>query len=140
MSFDPYLHFQGRCREAFEFYRQVFGGTLEMMPYSANPDWPADAPEALRRSDHILHACLTLPDGRMLMGSDFPETMEGERQQAVSILHVAPDLPRAQEVFFRLEGRGGEVISAFQPTFFSTGFGMVKDRFGTQWMVSGPTP
>ena len=26
MSLTPYLFFQGQCEEAFDFYRQVFGG------------------------------------------------------------------------------------------------------------------
>lgn len=138
MSFDPYLHFQGDCRAAMEFYQTLFGGALELMSYSAATDWPPETPEAMRSSNRILHASLTLPNGRMLMASDFPETMGGEPQQAVSIAHVAPDLIRAQELFFRLEAGGGGVISAFQPTFFAEGFGMVKDRFGTHWMISSP--
>ena len=36
------------------------------------------------------------------------------------------------------ESEGGAEIMGFQPTFWSDGFGMVKDRFGTHWMVSAP--
>src|ERR1700709_2967478 len=32
---------------------------------------------------------------------------------------------------------GGDVRMAWQPTFWSSGFGMVCDRFGMPWMVNG---
>ncbi len=31
MSISIYLHFDGNCREVFEFYRSVFGGDFEMI-------------------------------------------------------------------------------------------------------------
>lgn len=134
MSFDPYIHFQGDCRAAMTAYQALFGGRLEMMPYSAAPD----APEAMKTSDRVMHATLALPDGRSLMGSDFPPGMAGDPQQAVSISHTAPSIGRAQEIFAALLADGGTAVMEFQPTFWSDGFGMVKDRFGTHWMVSAP--
>jgi PhnB protein len=47
-----------------------------------------------------------------------------------------PDPASARAAFDRLAGEGGHVIEAFGPTFFSPGFGMVKDRFGTHWIIS----
>ncbi|MDP2087345.1 MAG: VOC family protein [Gemmobacter sp.] len=137
MSFDPYIHFQGNCRDAMTAYQAVFGGTLDMMPYSAAPEWPDGTPDAMRRSDRIMHSTLRLPDGRSLMASDFPPGMGGDPQQAVSISHEAASMARAQEVFATLAD-GGAVILPMSPTFWSDGFGMVKDRFGTHWMISAP--
>lgn len=133
MSFDPYIHFQGNCRAAMTAYQAIFGGRLDLMPYSAAPGAPAGAAEA----DRILHGTLTLPDGRCLMASDFPPGMAGDPQQAVSVSHGAPSVARAREVFDRL-AEDGAVVADFGPTFFSDGFGMVKDRFGTHWIITGP--
>lgn len=137
MSFDPYIHFQGNCRAAMTAYQALFGGRLELMPYSAAPEWPEGTPEAMKSSDLVMHGTLALPDGRMLMASDFPPGMGGDPQQAVSISHTAPSVDRAKAVFASLL-EGGAVIMEFQPTFWSDGFGMVKDRFGTHWMISSP--
>ncbi len=138
MSFDPYIHFQGDCRTAMTAYQALFGGKLEMMPYSAAPEWPEGTPEAMKTSDRVMHATLALPDGRSLMASDFPPGMDGDPQQAVSISHTASGIERAKEIFAALQAEGGTVMMEFQPTFWSDGFGMVKDRFGTHWMVSAP--
>lgn len=137
MSFDPYIHFQGTCREAMTAYQALFGGKLDLMPYRAAPEWPPGTPEAMRTSDLVMHGTLVLPDGRCLMASDFPPGMGGDPQQAVSICHTAPSIERAREIFAVL-ANGGTVIMEFQPTFWADGFGMVKDRFGTHWMVLAP--
>ena len=132
MSFDPYIHFQGNCRQAMTAYAEIFGGTLETMGYDQAPD----ASEAMKASDLIMHATLHL-NGRMLLASDFPPGFAGDPQAAVTISHIAPDDAEARRVFAALAD-GGAVIMDYQPTFWSDGFGMLKDRFGTHWMVAGP--
>ncbi len=130
----PYIHFQGHCAEALTFYADVFGATdLSMMRYSDAPE----TDDTLRDPTRVIHAQLTLPDG-VLMASDYPPGMAGAAQAAVSLMTVADTVPEAQRIFNEL-ARGGTVIQGFGATFFSRGFGMVKDRYGTQWMVSvGP--
>ncbi len=132
MSFDPYIHFQGNCRAAMEAYQALFGGELSMMTYSQMPE----APPEQATSDLIMHSTLAT-GGRMLMASDFPPGMAGDPQQAVTISHIAPSIDEAKRLFAALSD-GGAPIMEFQPTFWSDGFGMVKDRFGTHWMISAP--
>ncbi|UOM36505.1 VOC family protein [Acuticoccus sp. I52.16.1] len=133
MSFAPYIHFQGNCREAMTFYAEVFGGTLEIMTF-------ADAPagSGMPASNRVMHATLTTPQGP-LMASDFPESMEGEPQKAVSISRFEPDVETGRKTFDRL-AEGGVMIMPYGETFFSPGFGMVQDRFGTHWMVMSQPP
>ena len=41
MLIQPYLHFDGHCEEAIEFYRKALGAELEMMMrYRESPDPP----------------------------------------------------------------------------------------------------
>lgn len=132
MAFDPYLHFQGNCREAMQTYAEVFGGALQLMTYGEAPGATPEGPGA----DRIMHSTLIV-GARSLMASDFPPGMDGEPQQSVSISHEAADEATALGVFDALAA-GGAVIMPFSPTFWSDGFGMVKDRFGTHWMISSP--
>lgn len=127
----PYIHFQGHCAEALTFYADVFGATdLSMMRYSDAPE----TDDTLRDPTRVIHGQLTLPDG-VLMASDYPPGMQGEPQSAVSIMTVTDTVPEAKRIFNALAA-GGAVIQGFGSTFFSRGFGMVKDRYGTHWMVS----
>ena len=132
MTFDPYLHFQGNCRAAMTAYQKIFGGTLEFMSYGDMPD----APAALQGSPLVMHSTLRVGN-RNIMASDFPPGMTGDPQQAVSISHEAGSEDEARRIFVAL-AEGGAEIMAFQPTFWSDGFGIVKDRFGTHWMISTP--
>lgn len=133
MSFDPYIHFQGNCAEAMTFYSSLFGADdLQIMRYSQTPDGPPE----FAGSDLVLHASLVL-GGRVLMASDYPPGMPGLPQQSVSVSHTLPDAQKARAVFDALS-EGGAEIMAFGETFFCEGFGMVRDRFGTHWMIGGP--
>ena len=67
MALNPYLHFNGECREAFEFYSSVFGSEfITMMTFQEGPEDMDIADEDL---DRIMH--VSLPIGsNVLMGSD----------------------------------------------------------------------
>ncbi len=133
MSFSPYLHFQGNCAEAMTFYADVFRASdLSMMKYSEAPE-DAGMP---KDSNRIMHAMLTV-DGGILMGSDFTEDMEGDPQKAVSISFDVKDVKAGKALHDKLKD-GGDEIMPFSQTFWSPGFGMVRDRFGTHWMISVP--
>ncbi|MDR7123553.1 VOC family protein [Pseudotabrizicola sp. 4114] len=127
----PYIHFQGHCAEALTFYADVFGASdLSMMRYSDAPEMD----DTLRDPTRVIHGQLTLPDG-VLMASDFPPGMTGDPQAAVSLMTVADTVTEAKRIFTAL-AKDGAVIQDFGSTFFSRGFGMLKDRYGTHWMVS----
>ncbi len=127
----PYIHFQGQCAEALAFYAKVFGGTrLEMMRYGDAPG----ASDRWKQSPRVLHGELTI-DGAKLMASDFPPGTDGDPQKGFSVMQSAPDVPTARQYFDQL-AHGGTVIDDFKPTFFSPAFGMVKDKFGTHWIIS----
>ena len=133
MPFIPYLNFAGRCAEAFAFYGEVFGGTPEVMLFRDAPreGMPPIPPE---REGWAIHAQLACADG-VLMGSDAPPEFGGKPMQGVSVSVSRRDPAEAQALFARL-AEGGTVTMPFGETFFSPGFGMCVDRFGTSWMIS----
>ena len=127
----PYLHFDGHCAEALAFYAEALGGTdLAVMRYSEAPG----ASDAMKASDRIMHGQITIGAGT-LMASDMPPGMEGGPHQGVSVMQTFPTPEEARSAFDRLS-EGGEVVQPFAPTFFSPGFGMLKDRFGAHWLLS----
>jgi PhnB protein len=86
----------------------------------------------------IIHAALTVGDD-LLMASDDPTTDSFGPVQGMMVSYDAADLADAKRVFDAL-AEGGNVTQPLEPTFFSVGFGMCVDRFGTPWMVGGPQP
>ena len=135
MSFAPYIHFQGNCADAMKAYADIFGAAdLQLMRYSDAP--PSAGLPSGDHSDKVMHSSLSV-GGQTLMASDYPDHMKGEPQASVSISHGVSDAAPGKTIFDRL-AEGGTIIMPYGPTFFSQGFGMVKDRFGTHWMIMGP--
>ena len=130
MKLQPYLYFDGQCREAFDFYAQVLGGEITtMMPYGdrpemrAPPDW----------SDKILHASLKIGDEELLGSDAFPG---GYRAPQGYEITIAIDAFDAAERIFAALSAGGVVRMPLQGVFWTKGFGMVTDRFGVPWMIN----
>ncbi|MCK0439940.1 VOC family protein [Gordonia alkaliphila] len=129
MAVTPYLFFSDNCTEAFERYREILGGELQIMRNS-------DVPEADRMpggGDFVMHASLTLPDGGLLLGSDDPTGDDGPKT-GFAVSTSTPDIEAARTVHAALAD-GGTVSMPVTATFWSAGFGMCVDRFGVSWMV-----
>lgn len=129
MKVISYLNFDGNCRPAMEFYQSVLGGELITMAYGETPM----AGDMLDLADKMAHACL-VGDGWNIMASDCPPgNFEAMKGMNISI-HV-PNAEKAREYFDGLAA-GGTVIMQFEETFWSKGFGLVNDKFGTPWMIN----
>ncbi|HET6566606.1 MAG TPA: VOC family protein [Rhodothermales bacterium] len=142
MQIDPYLNFNGQCKEAFEFYEQLLGGKIEaMMTHADMPNAEELSPEW---RSAILHARLVV-DGQVLMGSDRPPQKQGEtkgKSWDANDMYVSlgiDDPAEAERVYHAL-AEGGKVEMPIQQTFWAPRFGMLVDRFGIPWMISGGQP
>src|SRR2546423_806021 len=60
---NPYLNFNGTCRQAMEFYQSVFGGTLNTNTFAQFGQTGPDA-------DRLMHAQLETDAGYVLMAAD----------------------------------------------------------------------
>jgi len=132
-TLDSYLFFDGQCTEAMRFYERTLGGRMEaLMTYAQSPDPSTCAPGD---KDRVMHACIVLPDGRMLMASDSPSGMHKPMGGFALALNY-PTADEARKVFDTLAA-GGSVLMPMGKTFWTEAFGMLTDRFGTPWMVGG---
>lgn len=132
MRFIPYLSFDGRCREAFDFYAKVLDGEIKDM--ITHGETPAGEHVSPGWQDKIINAYL-VADGAELMGADSPPEMGDARMQGFSVSIHIDDEDRATRVFDALS-EGGTVLMPLEATFWAKKFGMVTDRYGTPWMVN----
>lgn len=136
MLVETYLFFDGQCAEAMQHYQRVLGGDLQVMRYAdAPPD--AQCPDMDASSaQRVMHALLKFPQAA-LMASDVPAGNTYSGIHGVGVTLNYPDLAEARRAFDTL-AEGGTVQMPFGPTFWAEGFGMLRDRFGTPWMINGP--
>jgi PhnB protein len=131
MQLTPYLLFNGNCEEAFKLYAQVLGGKIDtMMLHEGSPAEQQVPPEWRKK---VLHAHMTVGD-QVLMASDAPPG-HYHQPQGFSVSIQVKDVAQGERIFNALAA-GGNVMMPFQKTFWSPGFGMLKDRFGIPWQVN----
>lgn len=128
---DPYLNFNGQCREAFKFYEQVLGGKIEFMATFGESPMAAECPPGTL--DHIMHVSLKVGTCT-LMGSDAPAGTFAQPQGLYVSINV--DEPAEADRIFNALAEGGNVQMPIDKTFWAERFGMMVDRFGTPWMVN----
>jgi PhnB protein len=135
MQLNPYLFFNGRCQEAFEFYAKCLRGKIvAMMPYGESPGAGQVSAEWQRK---IIHARLEVGD-QVLMASDAPPDHYSPAQGFSTSVTV--DAAAEAERIFGTLAENGKVVMPIQETFWAIRFGMLVDRFGQPWMVSCNRP
>jgi PhnB protein len=129
MSFAPYLVFPGTAREAMTAYARIFGATdLQIMGFADAP--PGSAPPG----DGVMHAQFSAGPGAPLLGSDAATGMDNP-SGSPTVFHAAANADRAAQIYAAL-AEGGTPFMPLAPTFWSPAFGMLRDRWGTTWMIT----
>jgi PhnB protein len=132
MQIQPYLFFDGRCDEALEFYKAAAGAKVEMlMRYKDSPerDKSMEPPGA---ADKVMHASFKIGD-TMILASDGFNTGK-PKFDGFSLAISVKDEAEADKTYTAL-AKGGETSMPLTKTFFSPKFGMLRDKFGVNWMV-----
>lgn len=129
MQINPYVIFDGQCREAFDAYAACLGGQVSYRTYG---EMPAGDGGSQQPPDHIMHARLEA-HGAVLMGSDGPGGHAAKSGIWIS-LDIA-DPAEADRTFGAL-ATDGRVVMPIGETFWARRFGMLTDRFGVSWMIN----
>jgi PhnB protein len=133
LTANPYLYFDGNCEEAFERYRSIFGGELQVSRYSEMPPGTPVDPSA---ADLIMHVSLPLGDGQALMGSDRPPDMGTTTFGDSVAISVSPGSTHDGRRIFEALAEGGQVLMPYERQFWGADYGMCRDRFGINWAVN----
>ncbi|RYD79066.1 MAG: VOC family protein [Sphingobacteriales bacterium] len=133
---NPHINFNGNAEEAFTFYKSVFGGEftkLVRFKDIASAEFPI--PE--KEENKIMHIALPVGKTNLLMANDVPEFMgtvnENENRSKISI--SAESKEEADKLFNGLSA-GGSVEMPLTDNPGAAYFGMFRDKYGIEWMVS----
>ena len=131
MKLDTYLNYGGNCEEAFRFYEKHLGGKITfLITHDQNPQPNQIPPEFAKK---VLHATLQL-GGATILGADIP----GCEPMRSAYLSLSVDSAEDAERIYKLLTEGGQIFMPIQETFFAHRFAMLRDKFGTSWMLMNP--
>ncbi|WP_028787099.1 VOC family protein [Terrimonas ferruginea] len=126
IKLDVYINYPGHCEEAFRYYEQHLGGKITMMVPHQEP--PPNFPKAWKKP--ILHAIIDI-GGTILRGADIP----GAEPMRSAYLTLRFDTAEKAEHIYKLFSSEGEVFMKMGKTPFANRFAMIRDKFGTSWML-----
>ena len=130
MQLYTYLNYGGNCRQAFEFYAEHLGGRITMVTTHGEQPGASNVPAEWR--DAVLHARIELGE-TVVMGADIPPDRFQPMRSAYLTLML--DSVDDAERIYALLTDGGQIFMPMEETFFARRFAMLRDRFGTSWML-----
>lgn len=125
---EPYLFFGGDCKQAMQFYKEIFGGELYMQTYEEGPGTDNEA-----MKDKIIHANLKGGDVEVL-ASDTPNP-DDLGAGKISLCLVDTDEQKLREYFDKLSD-GANVTYPLTKEFWGDIYGTLTDKFGINWMIN----
>jgi len=126
IKLDIYINYPGHCEEAFKFYEQHLGGKITMMMPHQQPliNFPKEWTKP------ILHAMVEI-GGTIVRGADIPNA----EPMRSAYLTLRLDTAEQAEQVYELLSNEGEIFMKMEKTFFANRFAMLRDKFGTAWML-----
>ena len=134
-----YLNFLRNTEEAFNFYKQVFGGefTGGISRFRDIPSTENTPPIPDEDKDLVMHVVLPILGGHNIMGTDAPESMGFKVTFGNNVyINLEPDTREETNRLFNELSAGGKVETELQDMFWGDYYGSCKDRFGVQWMFN----
>ncbi|MDO5649146.1 MAG: VOC family protein [Gallicola sp.] len=130
MTIRPYLSFPGYSGEVIAYYEKIFDVKAEILNYD-------DLPEGEGSEMHeemqglVMHSDMEIAGSRVMI-SDDPYKKE-VKDSNISLGIFLDDQEKLREYYEKLS-EGGEIIMPLEKTFWSELFGIVKDKYGTEWL------
>jgi PhnB protein len=131
---NPYLRFDGNCREAMAFYKNALGGELTLQTVGESPMASQMQAEAHTK---VMHATLKVGD-ILLMASDMMGPGGVQSGNEISLSLIASSKGEIESLFSKLSA-GGKVTHALKEEFFGLD-GDLTDKYGISWMFNHEKP
>jgi PhnB protein len=125
-----YLHFDGNCRQAMQFYQSCLGGELQLNAY---PD--ASGQPSTNLTARVIHGQLSREGAPMLMASDSPPEGPVKPGNNFSVSIECDSIDEIERLFSAV-GEDGKIRLPLGDMPWGSRFGMLTDQFGIQWMFN----
>ncbi len=130
-----HFNFRGQARAALEFYQSVFGGDLAVVTYKE-----AHSVSAESEADQIMWGQVAAASGFRVMAYDVPSHTPWNPGENAFLVALQAETAEEISAYWDKLSDGATVTAPLAPSQWSPLFGMLKDRFGSNWVLSVMTP
>jgi len=134
MGVQVYVNFNRNCREAVEYYSEIFKTEKpEIMTFE---EMPTDPKFILSEEDKnlVLHTSLNICGSTVMFSDVFPG-MPFFKGNNISLTIISSDMDQLKDFFNKLKVEG-KVDMELQETFWSKCYGSLTDKFGVIWQFN----
>lgn len=133
MPVNVYVNFNGNCREAVEFYAEVFDTDApKILTFGEVPPDPGfPIPEDAK--DFIMHASLNIKGNSVMFSDIFPGS-DYTPGNNISLTVTSDNLGEILSLYRKLK-QDGTVDMDLQETFWSKRYASLTDKFGIPWQL-----
>jgi PhnB protein len=132
---NAYLNFPGNTEEAFNFYKSIFGGELNLIRFRDVQDLPGMGKVNDSDLDKVMHVALKIGDN-LLMATDMLESHGHNLKIGNAItLSIHPDNKAEADRLYSSLSAGGNALQPMSDMDWGY-WGMLIDRFDVPWMVN----
>lgn len=128
ISVSPYINFQGKAREALEFYQSVLGGELTLHPVNIEGESTTAEPGERIRLGRLA------TEGVVIFATDGHPKFPPQMGEHMAITLSGSDNVRITSLFTAL-AEGGKVKGRMTPQPWGGETGYLMDKFGINWVV-----
>ncbi|CAN5825264.1 VOC family protein [soil metagenome] len=130
-TLNPYITFNGNCREAMNFYKACFGGELTLQTVEGTP-MEQQCPEGMQHQ--VMHSML-MSKNILLMGSDMMGKDGFVRGNTIA-LSVNCSSEEEIKTFFNFLSGEGKINDPLKEMFWGALYGCLTDKFGVTWIFN----
>ncbi len=135
MKVHPYLNFDGKAEEAFNFYKSIFGG--EFSTIMKMTDAPGSDQLTEEEQNRIMHISLPITSQITLMASDImPSAGQKLNLGNQTYIMLNPENKEEADRLFNGLSKGGNVEMPMEEQFWGDYFGSFTDKYGIMWMIN----
>ena len=135
-TINPFLHFNGNCKEAIEYYREVFNGNIDliMTPKGTKFESEFSSPDA------VFHSVLSFYNSMMIMAADTRigfESKIGNNNFIVINFESEEEIDRVYALFAK---DALKIREELHKVFWGAKYAEFVDKFGVCWMFNFDYP
>ena len=130
-TLNPYITFNGNCREAMNFYKECFGGELTFQTVEGTP-MEQQCPTGMKHQ--IMHAML-MNKSMILMGSDMMGKDGFNRGNTIALSLNCENEKEIKTLFAYLSS-DGKINDPLKEMFWGALYGCLTDKFGLTWIFN----
>ena len=136
---NTYLNFMGKTKEAFNFYKEVFGTEITSLTRMKDMPRPEGAPSlAESEGNLIMNIQMPITNGHVLMATDMIASM-GHNLKVGNNVTISLDLDsqeEAEKIYNKLLTNSPENSGPLAPMPWGAIWRSCEDQYGIRWMIS----